>query len=159
MLVKKKWTFGPQYEDSTQKYNTTSDQYRWTIYIFGFAISQNRTDMGITPEEAIRCQHVFITHPHIDHIAGIVRHCSTREMMSMDAPTYYIGEEHRNAFEDMMDSWRRLNRSFLPYKIETMHPKRQIEINNQYFIRAFRSVHKVPHVWGICFMKSTQTKI
>ena len=101
-------------------------------------------DMGITPEDAIRCQHVFITHPHIDHIAGIIRHCSTREMMAMDAPTYYIGEEHRNAFEDMMNSWRRLNRSFLPYKLETMHPKRQIEINNQYFIRAFRSVHKVP---------------
>jgi ribonuclease Z len=101
-------------------------------------------DMGIASESAMRCNRVFITHPHIDHIAGIIRHCSSREMMSMEAPTYYIGEEHRNAFEDMMNSWRRLNRSFLPYKLEVMYPNRDIEINNKYFIRAFRSIHKVP---------------
>ena len=35
----------------------------------------------------------FFTHAHGDHIAGVVRHCSSRDMLGLEPPTYYIGQE------------------------------------------------------------------
>lgn len=143
-----------QYKNITLQAISTGGQYTSLI----LPTLKIGIDMGIASEDVMRCNRVFITHPHIDHIAGIIRHCSSREMMSMDAPTYYIGEEHRNAFEDMMNSWRRLNRSFLPYKLEVMYPKRDIAINNQYFMRAFRSIHKVPCLGYMLYEKRRKLK-
>ena len=54
-------------------------------------------DMGICPSRAIRCESVFFTHSHSDHMAGVVRHCATREMLGMKPPKYYIGEENKEA--------------------------------------------------------------
>ena len=47
-------------------------------------------DIGICPSSAIGQAHVFLTHTHIDHMAGVLRHCSTRELMNMSPPTYYM---------------------------------------------------------------------
>jgi ribonuclease Z len=101
-------------------------------------------DMGLASERSIRCNRVFITHPHIDHAAGIIRHCSTREMIGLPPPIYYIGEEHRSAFDEMLAAWRRLNRSFMPCKVETIKPNQKVELENNYFIKAFRSIHRIP---------------
>ena len=101
-------------------------------------------DLGLASESSIRSNKVFITHPHVDHAAGIVRHCSTREMLQLDPPTYYIGEEHKAALEDVLAAWRRLNRSFMPCKIEALRPNQTIDVNKKYFVRCFRSIHRIP---------------
>ena len=101
-------------------------------------------DLGLASESSIRSNKVFITHPHVDHAAGIVRHCSTREMLQLEPPTYYIGEEHKGALDEMLASWRRLNRSFMPCKVEALRPNQITEINKKYFVRSFRAIHRIP---------------
>ena len=101
-------------------------------------------DMGICTPVGLRCNHVFFTHAHTDHIAGVIRHCSTREMMNMPTPTYVIGEEHRAAFDDVFRAWRKLNRSFMKCNVKTMRPKETMKISQKWGIEAFRSMHRMP---------------
>ena len=101
-------------------------------------------DMGICTPSALRCEKVFFTHAHTDHIAGFIRHCSIREMMNMKAPTYIIGEEHRSAFDQTLGAWRRLNRSFMKCNVKTMRPKDVFSISKTITVEAFRSVHRMP---------------
>ena len=101
-------------------------------------------DMGICSDAAIRCDKVFFTHAHADHMAGVIRHCSSREMMHMAPPTYYMGAENTDAFEKMLVQWRRLNHSKMPCKVVAMTPGESVSIHPKWNVSAFRSVHRVP---------------
>ena len=61
-------------------------------------------DMGICPRSSINKQFVFFTHAHADHISGVIRHCSSREMMGLPPPTYIVGSEDENNFNSFMAS-------------------------------------------------------
>jgi ribonuclease Z len=110
-------------------------------------------DMGVCPESAYRCNTVFFTHSHTDHMAGVVQHCSTREMMHMPPPRYIVGEENRALFGDMLAAWRRLNRSFMPCVVEAIRPGEEIAVAKNIQARAFRSIHRVP-CQGYVFLES-----
>lgn len=101
-------------------------------------------DMGVCTDSAIRCDKVFFTHAHADHMAGVIRHCSSREMMHMAPPKYYMGRENVDAFEQMLHHWRRLNHSKMPCSIIGMSPGDTISIHAKWDVSAFRSIHRVP---------------
>lgn len=50
-------------------------------------------DMGDCPDEVQRFRTVLITHGHVDHMAGIVKHAFTRNMMGMK-PSRFIVPPH-----------------------------------------------------------------
>lgn len=101
-------------------------------------------DIGVCPNSATSKESVFLTHTHIDHMAGVLRHCATRELMHLSPPKYYMDEQYTEAFSELMESARRLNRANMPCKIIGVSPKDQIKIDNRYSIRCFRSIHKIP---------------
>ena len=103
-------------------------------------------DIGLCPSSAICQEHVFLTHTHIDHMAGVLRHCSTRELMNMSPPTYYMDPQYIEAFSDMMESARRLNHATMPCTIQPVSPKESTHIKGKYSIRSFRSIHRIPCV-------------
>ena len=51
-------------------------------------------DMGCTPiiDQAVEARHVFISHGHIDHVAGIFGHARSRAVLRAGAPppTYFV---------------------------------------------------------------------
>jgi ribonuclease Z len=101
-------------------------------------------DMGICPRSAINKQHVFFTHCHGDHIAGVVRHCSSREMLGLPPPTYYIGSEDVEHFKSFIDAARKLCRSRMPYFVHEIKPNQQVDIRKDIRVKSFRSIHRVP---------------
>ena len=115
-------------------------------------------DMGICRDAAIRCDKVFFTHGHADHMAGVIRHCSSREMMHMSPPTYYMGKENTDAFCKMLDQWRRLNHSKMPCKGVGMSPGDSVSIHPKWDVSAFRSIHRVPCQGYLLYEKRNKLK-
>lgn len=101
-------------------------------------------DLGICPRSAINKGHVFFTHAHGDHIAGVVRHCSSREMLRLPTPTYVIGKEDVANFNGFMDAARKLCRSGMPYNLMGISPGEHIDVRKNLRVRSYRSVHRVP---------------
>lgn len=101
-------------------------------------------DLGICPRSSINKGHVFFTHAHGDHIAGVVRHCSSREMLRLPPPTYVIGKEDVDNFNEFMASARKLCRSGMPYEIIGISPGDHIDVRKNLRVRSYRSIHRVP---------------
>ena len=85
-------------------------------------------DLGICPRSAINKGHVFFTHAHGDHIAGVVRHCSSREMLRLPPPVYVVGKEDIDNFNTFMESARKLCRSGMPYEVIAVSPGDHIDV-------------------------------
>lgn len=101
-------------------------------------------DLGISPRSAINKGHVFFTHAHGDHIAGVVRHCSSREMLRLTPPTYVIGKEDIENFHGFMDAARKMCRSGMPYEAIGISPGDHIDVRRDLRVRSYRSIHRVP---------------
>lgn len=101
-------------------------------------------DMGICPKESIRSEHVFFTHTHIDHISAMLQHISTREMLSLSKPKYFLEDIHEENFEAMLSSWRKLSMSPLECTVIGMKPGMQYSLSPKLTVQAFRSVHRIP---------------
>lgn len=101
-------------------------------------------DIGVCPNSAFSKKSVFLTHNHIDHMAGTLRHCATRELMRMGPPTYYMDHHYIDAFSDLLNSARRLNHAQMPCEIVGIGPNERIVLDKQFSIHTFRSIHRVP---------------
>lgn len=101
-------------------------------------------DIGRCPPTATRLERVLFTHSHTDHMGGVVHHCATRDLMGMRPPEYVVPAEVHDAFDDMFDTWRRLDRSELPCRVRAARPGDRIELGHGRFAQAFRVYHRVP---------------
>lgn len=103
-------------------------------------------DIGRCPPESVRYERVLFTHAHTDHMGGVVHHCASRDMMGMAPPAYFLPAENVEAFGDMLDAWRRLDRSDLPCTVHPVSPGDRIDLGKGRFVDVFRAYHRVPTV-------------
>jgi ribonuclease Z len=72
-------------------------------------------------------------------------------MMRMRPPTYAIPRENEAAFRDLLDAWRRLDRSDLPCEVRPVGPGDVLKLDEQRVARVFRAIHRVPSVgYALC---------
>ena len=103
-------------------------------------------DIGRCPPTAVRRPRVLFTHAHCDHMGGVAHHCSQRDLIGMEPPTYYLPEESASAFEELMAVWRRLAHSDFPCTVVPVRPGQRLDLGRQQWARVFRAVHRVPTV-------------
>ena len=103
-------------------------------------------DIGRCPREAVRWGRVLFTHAHVDHMGGVVQHCSQRHMLGMKPPEYVVPVEVESSFNEMMEAWRRLSRSELPHTVHGVAPGERVEVGRSRWAQAFRAIHRVPTV-------------
>lgn len=103
-------------------------------------------DIGRCPPEAITWGRVFFTHTHIDHVGGVAHHASIRKLLGRAPPEYYVPEEFRGAFEDLLDAWRRVSGSELPCTVHGVRPGDRFEVGPDREVVAFRAIHRLPTV-------------
>ena len=101
-------------------------------------------DLGVAPRSSFNKSHVFFTHAHGDHIAGVVRHCSSRDMLGLEPPTYYIGQEDVANFYEFMDSARKLCRTKMACDVQAVQPGDHFQIRPDLRVTSYRSIHRVP---------------
>jgi len=77
-------------------------------------------DMGICPNYAMKTEHVFITHPHLDHISALPIHVQQRAFLSLPKATYYIQSALIPLVEDVLKAYKKLDPSRIEYKLKEM---------------------------------------
>lgn len=101
-------------------------------------------DLGVCPRSSFNKGHIFFTHTHADHIAGVIRHCASRRLLGLPPPTYVIGKEDAANFTTFMEHAGKLVRSDMEYQILEVSPGDRISINQHTCVRSYRSIHKAP---------------
>lgn len=101
-------------------------------------------DLGVCPRSSFNKGHIFFTHTHADHIAGVIRHCASRRLLGLPPPTYVIGQEDASNFKEFMSHAGKLVRSDMEYKVLEVSPGDRIPINQHTCVRSYRSIHKAP---------------
>ncbi len=101
-------------------------------------------DIGRAPEHAIARPTILFTHAHMDHMGGVAYHCATRALRQLSPPTYVIGPENADAFRDLFEVWRRLDRSTLEHELVVVGPGGEHVLSPRHVARPFRSLHRAP---------------
>ncbi len=101
-------------------------------------------DIGRCPSEVVARPTVLFTHAHMDHMGGVAYHAATRELYGMAPPTYVVPHENAQAFAELFEVWRRLDRSELRHKLVPLGPGEELELHSRLVARPFRSPHRVP---------------
>ena len=100
-------------------------------------------DMGCCPPRAISQHTVLFTHAHADHMASVVLHCASRDLLGMKPPHYVIPPENEAAFTELFAVWRKLDRSPLPCHIHPLGPGSEHSLKHGLVARPVRGYHRV----------------
>lgn len=101
-------------------------------------------DIGRCPSMATKLRTVLFTHPHVDHLGGIVTHVATRELHKQPPPRYCIPNLYVNDVEALLATWRRLNRSEFECEIVGTEPGVAVTLGGGRSALPFRAIHRVP---------------
>ena len=101
-------------------------------------------DIGRCPPEVVARERVLFTHAHMDHMGGVAYHAATRALRNMRPPTYVVPRENAEAFEQLFEIWRRLDRSEMPHTTVPLGPGEDLALAPGLMARAFRSPHSAP---------------
>jgi len=101
-------------------------------------------DMGFCPEEAIPCDKVFITHGHMDHIAGILKHASVRSMIKAPPARYYVPAHLVEPLEAMFKAVEGLQNSPPAREIVALAPGERVRFGHRLAVTPFETDHLGP---------------
>ena len=100
-------------------------------------------DCGVSPWDFIGTPTMFISHAHLDHIAGLAAYVSRRRMMKMDPPVIYLPDSAVDAAWDMLQTFRKLDRGGMPCELIGLLDGDQIEISREYVVTALPVRHTI----------------
>jgi ribonuclease Z len=101
-------------------------------------------DVGRGRDELMRCEHLALTHTHMDHAGGLAYALALRQLQRLPPPTVYVPAQLADALRAMLDAWDPLQRhesvcTIVPIEAGSRHP-----IARDLFLEPFRTYHPVP---------------
>lgn len=100
-------------------------------------------DCGVSPWDFIGTSTMFISHAHLDHIAGLPAYVSRRRMMKMDPPVIYLPDSAVDAAWDMLQTFRKLDRGAMPCELIGVLAGDQIDLSREYVVTALPTRHTI----------------
>ena len=101
-------------------------------------------DVGRAPQFALTSDLLCLTHGHMDHLAGIAYYASQRYFQGMKAGTILLPAELERPVDDLLRSWRGVERQMTPYALVPMRPGDYHEVRRDFGIRCFATHHGGP---------------
>lgn len=100
-------------------------------------------DIGRCPDLVVPMEHVFVTHAHLDHAAGIPFYAAQRKLQQLGTGTLYVPSEAKDGFEELMDVQRRLTGSELRLDIVGLAAGDEVRFGRNHVVRAHAATHRV----------------
>ncbi|KAK3591487.1 hypothetical protein CHS0354_031593 [Potamilus streckersoni] len=118
-------------------------------------------DMGDCCRQSIPCNHVFISHGHMDHISSIPQHSSRRELFGMKKASYYVPDHLLDLVKEVASTFHQINVTDkildnLDVRPVTLQDK--IKVARAYFVCPFPTVHRVPSQGYILYRRQRTMK-
>ncbi|MGB0589977.1 MAG: MBL fold metallo-hydrolase [Myxococcota bacterium] len=101
-------------------------------------------DVGRGPRELVRCEHIALTHTHVDHAAGLPYLVAMRSFFRLTPPTIYAPEACIEALEGLITQWNTLQRVDSAAHFVAMSPGDTVQLRKDIELTAFRTRHVVP---------------
>lgn len=101
-------------------------------------------DIGRGPDLMLSLRHLFVTHAHLDHAAGIPFYAGQRHLQKAGGGRVYVPAETAADFRELMSIHSRLEGT--PYDVEIigLAPGDEVEISRTLRGRAHDATHRVP---------------
>lgn len=105
---------------------------------FGLAL-----DIGRCPDMVVPMPHVFITHAHLDHSAGIAFYAAQRRLQKLEGGVVYVPSETADDFREILAIQERLAATQFPIEIQGVAAGDEIRVGGTRRIRAYAATHRV----------------
>ncbi len=115
-------------------------------------------DIGGSPWDFMTLPTVFVTHPHLDHMAALPVFVARRRMMKMEPPTIYLPEEVVEPVDRMLKCWQRLDRGRMICTLVGVKPGDEIELSRENVVTVFPTTHTVPSVGYVVWDRRRKLK-
>ncbi len=115
-------------------------------------------DLGAQPWDFMGTSTWFVTHSHLDHIAGLPVYVARRRMMKMEPPVIYLPEHAVDAVDRLLKIFRQLDRGRLPCELIGVRPGDEIELSRELVVTATASRHTVPALGYIVWERKQKLK-
>lgn len=101
-------------------------------------------DIGYCPKEAYSYPTVFITHAHLDHMAGAVKHAAFRSLTGMTPTRFVCSPEVAVHLRRVLELWREIQGDFT-YEILPISPESDsLQLHGGLSVKAVPTYHRAP---------------
>jgi ribonuclease Z len=100
-------------------------------------------DVGRCPDEVVPMAHVFVTHAHLDHAAGIPWYAGQRHLQRLEPGTVYVPAEAADDVRELMRVQSRLTGSGMQLAIRGLAIGEELRFSRTHMVRAHAAPHRV----------------
>lgn len=109
-------------------------------------------DLGRCPDLVVSMDHVFISHAHLDHAAGIPFYAGQRRLQQLSPGRVYVPEEAAEDVRSLLEVQGRLTGAELQdaVRVTGMRAGQEVRVGRNHLVRAWDAPHRVAaRAWEI----------
>jgi ribonuclease Z len=100
-------------------------------------------DIGRCPDMVVPMQHVFITHTHLDHAAGIPFYAGQRRLQKLEGGTVYVPSEAADDVRQLLAIQEKLTGAQFEIEVSGVAAGEEVRFGRTHLVRAYSAPHRV----------------
>lgn len=98
-------------------------------------------DVGRAPPEVVGIDHIFLSHGHMDHAAGVAYYFSQRMFLDNAPGTMYVPAALLSPLRELLRLWGEIDGSLPRANLVAAHPGHDISVRRDLLVRPFEVNH------------------